>query len=207
MIEKPIESDINQEYASLKREYNALSRKFARLGKEYDNLTQLYKQAVALRDYNEQEKETQIRYNQMLRDYCPDDMFLLDAEMQILLYTSSVKAYFNENEDIVERKDFLSLLREVFDALFVDRIKSAILKVKSTKTPFYYEMEAGPSPKLCKPPKGCKMRASNLEVQRYGKKKTQPRRTRTQREDDILSQGIKRIFSRRCAESLQGTDR
>lgn len=142
MIEKSIESDINQEYASLKREYNALSRKFARLGKEYDNLTQLYKQAVALRDYNEQEKETQIRYNQMLRDYCPDDMFLLDAEMQILLYTSSVKAYFNENEDIVERKDFLSLLREVFDALFVDRIKSAILKVKSTKTPFYYEMEA-----------------------------------------------------------------
>ena len=47
MIEKPIQSDTNQEYASLKRENNALSRKFARLGKEYENLTQLYKQAVA----------------------------------------------------------------------------------------------------------------------------------------------------------------
>ena len=45
MIEKPIQSDTNQEYASLKRENNALSRKFARLGKEYENLTQLYKQA------------------------------------------------------------------------------------------------------------------------------------------------------------------
>ena len=142
MIEKPIQSDTNQEYASLKRENNALSRKFARLGKEYENLTQLYKQAVALRDYNEQEKETQIRYNQMLRDYCPDDMFLLDTEMQILLYTSSVKAYFNENEGIVEHKDFLSLLREVFDTAFVERIKSVISKVKSTKIPFYYEMEA-----------------------------------------------------------------
>ena len=140
MIEKPIQSDTNQEYASLKRENNALSRKFARLGKEYENLTQLYKQAVALRDYNE--KETQIRYNQMLRDYCPDDMFLLDTEMQILLYTSSVKAYFNENEGIVEHKDFLSLLREVFDTAFVERIKSVISKVKSTKIPFYYEMEA-----------------------------------------------------------------
>jgi len=63
-------------------ELNALKRKYSRLQKDNDNVTHLYKQAAALRDFNEKEKETQMRYNQMLRDNSPDDIFLLDMESE-----------------------------------------------------------------------------------------------------------------------------
>ena len=75
-------------------ELNALKRKHARLEKEYENMTHLYKQAASLRDFNEKEKEIQMRYNQMLRDNIPDDTFLLDIELNILLCSSSAKKRF-----------------------------------------------------------------------------------------------------------------
>lgn len=132
--------NIKAEYDSLKKKFNALSRKNAHMEREYENLTHLYKQAVSLRDYNEKEKETQMIYNQMLRDNCPDDMFLLDADMQILLSTSSLKAHFDNQLPQIEGRYLLSLLNEIFDDSFVDRMETAILEVKSTKSTSYYEV-------------------------------------------------------------------
>jgi len=96
-------------------------------------MTYLYKQAVALRDYNEREKETQMLYNQMLRDNCPDGMFLLDPQMAILLYTSSVKKlYSGEASGLVGRK-ILPLMRELFDDEFTSRMEAAFTKACLTK--------------------------------------------------------------------------
>ena len=79
-------------------ELNALKRKYTRLEKEFANVTHLYKQAAALRDFNEKEKETQMQYNQMLRDNSPDEIFLLDVDFKILLCTSTAKE--NHDQDI-----------------------------------------------------------------------------------------------------------
>jgi len=74
------ESKNNQGAPSLQSEFNAAKRKMARLQREYDNLLQMYKQAMALREYNEKEKEIQMQYNQMLRDNSPDDLILMDVD-------------------------------------------------------------------------------------------------------------------------------
>jgi len=50
------------------KELKMLKRKFARLQKDYDNLAHLYKQAVALRNFTEKEKETQMQNNLLLRE-------------------------------------------------------------------------------------------------------------------------------------------
>ena len=101
------------ETASIKKEYQSLSRKYKRLEKEYQNLTHLHKQAVMLRDYSEKEKETQMLYNQMLRDNCPDIIFLLNAELKILLSTSAVSDYFGAIPSALVGKDFLTVCLEV----------------------------------------------------------------------------------------------
>ena len=93
------ETDITAEFTAVKKEYQTLSRKYKRLEKEYQNLTHLHKQAVMLRDYSEKEKETQMLYNQMLRDNCPDVIFLLNAELKIVLSTSAVSSYFGPDGD------------------------------------------------------------------------------------------------------------
>jgi signal transduction histidine kinase/DNA-binding response OmpR family regulator len=88
------ETQNKQGAPSLQNELNATKRKLARLQREYDNLSQMYKQAAVLRDYNEKEKETQMRYNQMLRDNSPDDLILMDLDANVLLCTSLVKKRF-----------------------------------------------------------------------------------------------------------------
>ncbi len=111
------------EAASYEKENRVLLRKYGRLEREHENLTHLYKQAVALRDYNEREKETQMRYNKMLQDNCPDDMFLLDENQRILLCTSSVRDRFGE---AVEGRSLLSLMDGWFDSAFLRQLKSAL---------------------------------------------------------------------------------
>ena len=109
-------------------ELNALKRKFARLQKENDNLTQLYKQAAALRDFNEREKETQLRYNQMLRDNCPDDILLLDKDLNILLCTASVKNAFDRD---ITGESFLEITRERFGEAYASDVDKTLSRMKS----------------------------------------------------------------------------
>jgi len=90
-------TQINMEVSSLRNELKALQRKYTRLQKDYSNVAHLYRQAAALRDFNEKEKETQMRYNQMLRDNSPDDIVLLDTKFIVLLYTSTVKKRFGRD--------------------------------------------------------------------------------------------------------------
>gem|GEM_PF-3735910 len=116
----------HQAASSLHKEYTALKRKNARLQREYDNLMQLYKQAVAMRDYNEKEKKIQMQYNQMLRDNSPDDIFLLDTEMNVLLCTSQVKR--NVGRDVVG-EPFLPLLKESFGEPFSGKMAAALQEV------------------------------------------------------------------------------
>ena len=113
---------------SVQTELNALKRRFARLQKENDNLTQLYKQAAALRDFNEREKETQMRYNQMLRDYCPDDILLLDKNLNILLFTSSVKAAFDRD---VTGESFLTVTKERFGDDYARDVEDTLFRMMS----------------------------------------------------------------------------
>ncbi|MCL1820878.1 MAG: ATP-binding protein [Oscillospiraceae bacterium] len=96
---------------SVQSELNALKRKYTRLEKENTNITHLYRQAAALRDFNEKEKETQLRYNQMLQDSCPDDILLLDMEPKVLLCTSTVKKAFGRD---VTGELFLDITKERF---------------------------------------------------------------------------------------------
>ena len=113
----------NQASSSLLKEYNSLKRKNARLEREYDNLMHLYKQAAALRDYNEKEKEIQMQYNQMLRDNSPDDIFLLDTKMNILLCTSSVKKRIPKD---VVGKPFLLIIKELFDDDLAQKLEAVL---------------------------------------------------------------------------------
>ena len=111
---------------SVQSELNALKRKFARLQKENENVTHLYKQAAALRDFNEKEKETQMRYNQMLRDNSPDEILLLDTEFNILLCTSSVKKAFGRD---ITGEQFLSASKERLGFDYTAEIKASLDKV------------------------------------------------------------------------------
>jgi len=117
------ETQDNQEISSLLKEYNSLKRKNARLEREYENLMHLYKQAAALRDYNEKEKEIQMQYNQMLRDNSPDDIFLLDMNMDILLCTSSVKKCIARD---VVGEPFLHIIKELFDDSFACKLDTVL---------------------------------------------------------------------------------
>ena len=131
-----------EDAASLRKTLQALERKYGRLQREYENLTHLYKQAVALRVYNEKEKETQMLYNQMLRDNSPDDIFLLDTETKILLCTSSVKKLFDRDTSELIGMDILPLLREFFDDDFVERMSVAFEVVRSMREILVFDAEA-----------------------------------------------------------------
>jgi len=111
---------------SLQSELNSLKRKYARLQKEHENITYLYKQAAALRDFNEKEKEIQMRYNQMLLDNIPDDIFLLDANMNILLCTSSVKTKFGSN---IIGAPIFPVIKEKFGEGFSGKMELAFSKI------------------------------------------------------------------------------
>ena len=107
---------------SVQNELNALKRKFARLQKENENVTHLYKQAASLRDFNEKEKGIQMRYNQLLRDNSPDEILLLDTDLNILLCTLSVKKAFERD---ITGEAFLDATRERFGPEYADDVKAA----------------------------------------------------------------------------------
>jgi len=109
--------------ATLERELNALKRKYARLEKENSNIRHLYKQAASIRDFNEKEKEVQMRYNKMMRDNSPDDMFLLDTGLKVLLYTSSVKAKCDRD---ITGEPILPVAIELFGNDFANGLGSAL---------------------------------------------------------------------------------
>ncbi len=112
------------------KEYKALLRKYGRLERQYENLIHLYKQASALRDYNEREKETQMRYNSMLLQSSPNDMFLLDADLKVLLFTASVVTHFGED---VKGRYFLPMIGEMFDEGFMAKMVDAFAVVCSSR--------------------------------------------------------------------------
>jgi len=114
------------ETSLLQTEVKSLRRKHARLQKDYENLTHLYKQAAALRDFNEKEKETQIRYNQMLLDNIPDHIFLLDIRLDILLCTSYIKQL--TGRDVVG-EPFLSVMESCYGFDLSDRLEDSIREV------------------------------------------------------------------------------
>ena len=116
----------HQEAPSVQSELNALKRKHTRLQKDNVNVTYLYKQAASLRDFNEREKEIQIRYNQMLRDSSPDDIFLLDTNLNVLLYTSSVRT--KSGRDITD-EPVLPVIKEMFGSGFACEIETALNKM------------------------------------------------------------------------------
>ena len=118
--------DAASQLRSVQTELNALKRKFARVQKENDNLTQLYKQAAALRDFNEREKETQMRYNQMLRDYSPDDILLLDRDLNILLCTSSVKVALDRD---VTGEPFIPVTEERFGVGYSRQLEETLRRM------------------------------------------------------------------------------
>ena len=108
---------------SVQSELNVLKRKHARLQKDYENVTHLYKQAAALRDFNEKEKEIQMRYNQLLRDNSPDNIFLLDTKLNILLSTSSVNKRVGRD---ITGEPFLPLVKERFGDDFACEVESVL---------------------------------------------------------------------------------
>lgn len=120
------------EAAALKaaqNELNALKRKYARLQKENENVLHLYKQAASLRDYNEKEKEIQMRYNQMLRDNSPDDILLIDMDMHILLCTSSVKRRVGRD---VTGEPFMTVTESLFGSDYTHQLEVLIGEVLGT---------------------------------------------------------------------------
>ena len=117
------------EISNLQNELNSLTQKYARLQNDYEGLTLLYNQAVALRDLNEKEKETQIRYNQMLLDNSPDHIFVLDTNMNILLCTSSINQMIGRD---VAGEAFLQVVKCCFSYEFERDMKSALSEVVDT---------------------------------------------------------------------------
>jgi len=107
-------------------ELNALKRKYARLQKDYDNVAHLYRQAAALRDFNEKEKDIQMRYNQMLRDNSPDDILLLDTKLRVLLYTSQVKVRFGRD---ITGEPIIPAINEKFGKEFALEVESVFNKL------------------------------------------------------------------------------
>jgi len=118
-------------------ELRAFKRKYERLQREYDNLRGLYKQSNALRDYNEKEKEIQMRYNQMLRENSPDDMLLLDVDLNILLCTSSVVK--KTGRDVIG-ESFVSVTEQLFGSEYTRKVEKAISEVFQNGT--VQELEA-----------------------------------------------------------------
>ena len=116
-------------HKAAQNELAALRRKYARLMKENENVLHLYKQVSALRDFNEKEKETQMRYNQLLRENSPDDIFLLDLNLGILLCTSSVK---KRTKREVVGEPFLPVVKEFFEDSFVVKLEGALSGVLQT---------------------------------------------------------------------------
>ncbi len=126
---------------NIKKEYQSLSRKYGRLEREYQNLTHLYKQSVALRVYNEKEKETQMLYNQMLRDNCPVSIFLLDTDLKILLTTSATENYFESQDGAAAGKKFMELIAESFEGSFTEHLDESIQKVVKTQQHEQFDIE------------------------------------------------------------------
>jgi len=117
------------DFLSLKKEYSSLLRKHARLNKSHENMTHLYKQAAALRDFNEKEKETQMRYNEMLLENSPDHIFVMDTSKSILLCTLSIRQI--TGRDVVG-EDFLQVIKGSFGVGFEKKIRAAIDEVQSS---------------------------------------------------------------------------
>ena len=118
----------SNEKETLLNELKELRQKHERLQKSYKNVTHLYKQAAALRDYNEREKETQIRYNQMLRDNSPDDILLLDVGLNVILCTSLVKKRFGRD---ITGEEILPIIREYTGKKFtreIEKVFKTLLK-------------------------------------------------------------------------------
>ena len=126
---------------SLRREHAALQRKHARLEREFENLTHLHKQAVALRDFNEKEKEVQMRYNQMLLDNSPDDMYLLDADLSILLCTSSVERRFGVPAPLLTGGNVVEWVRAYMGDSLASGLHEALHTVTQEKAPAYLELD------------------------------------------------------------------
>lgn len=144
-MEKPVAGEANAllELEALKKEHQGLSRKYKRLEREYQNLTHLHKQAVTLRNYSEKERETQILYNQMLRDNCPDVIFLLDAELKIVLCTSAVQNYFGSSATELVGRDFVTACRDVFHVEWVKKLKWVFASVRHTQKTAHFDARVG----------------------------------------------------------------
>lgn len=123
------------------KEYQMLSRKYKRLEREHQNLSQLHKQAVNLLNYNEKEKETQMLYNKMLRDNCPDIIFLLDDNQNIVLITSAIGHYTGESAEAFVGKDILKVCRDIFGTDFINKLITEIEYVKQTKETSFFDCE------------------------------------------------------------------
>ena len=117
------------EMSLLQSELKSLKRKHAKLQKDYENVTRLYQQAAALRDFNEKEKEIQMRYNLLLRDNIPDHIFLLDMNLSILVCTTSIKLKIGR-ELIGEH--FLRVVSGCYGDDFTDELEAAINEVFQT---------------------------------------------------------------------------
>ena len=115
-----------EEIYELKCELSALKRRYARLQKENENITHLYKQVAALRDFNEREKEIQIKYNQMLRDNSPDDIYLLDTGLNVLLHTSSVKTRLGRD---ITGEPILPVIKTIYGEESTIKVEKALCDI------------------------------------------------------------------------------
>lgn len=141
MDEIPMQKYSAGEMETIIKEYQVLSRKHKRLEKEHLNLSQLYNQAVNLLNYNEKEKELQMLYNKMLRDNCPDIIFLLDDMLNIVLITSAVEQYTGESTQAFVGEHFLKVYQNIFQLDSVDKMISEIEYVRQTKKTAYFDCE------------------------------------------------------------------
>ncbi|MCL2545208.1 MAG: ATP-binding protein [Clostridia bacterium] len=123
------------------RDHSALQKKYAQLEREHANLKHQHKQAITLRDFNEKEKEAQVRYNQMLLDNSPDDMFLLDADSRILLCTSSVGRRFGVPAPLLTGGNIVEWLRAYMGDSLANRLQEALRAVVRQKSPVYQELD------------------------------------------------------------------
>ena len=137
LSEKYSESEIE----TIIKEHQILSRKIKRLEREHQNLLQLYKQSVNLLNYNEKEKEIQMLYNKMLRDNCPDIIFLLDDMSNIVLTTSAVKDYTGEDSEAFVKRSFFDVYKEIFGLDSIEKMISEIEYVKQTKESVSFDCE------------------------------------------------------------------
>ena len=117
-------------------ELNVLKHKYARLQKEYDKTLFLYRQAAAMREYNEKEKEKQRRYNKMLRENCPDDIVLLDKNLTVLLCTSSVNIRFERE---VVGGAILDVVKDAFGEDFMRQLETGLVDVLRAKEAYSFD--------------------------------------------------------------------